>query len=250
MKQNCLLNFGSGRLKTNSRGIVDDGRCPGKRRPCVAKGECTFGPCCTHTSTWNDSKHRTHSLNSIIPALSAAFKRQLVGTEFKDMDAEKWKAVVRRALGELLATATLLFIGCMGTVGGLSSKPDHFAVAFNFGIAVMAGLIVSPSSNPQRALRNAARPRPPGTLHARLVPPPVDARVGNPSGLGAGLEGGVGGATVDRRDWSFLSRLVACQVAIISLGTSRKSYNDWHAFIMKFLWRSACRLSVTSPAHT
>lgn len=69
------------------------------------------------------------------------FKRELIGTEFKDMNAEKWKAVGRRALGELFATATLMFIGCMGLVGGLSKAPDHFAVAFNFGIAVMAGLI-------------------------------------------------------------------------------------------------------------
>lgn len=68
-------------------------------------------------------------------------KRELIGTEFKDMNAEKWRAIVRRALGELFATATLVFIGCMGLVGGLSKAPDHFAVAFNFGIAVMAGLI-------------------------------------------------------------------------------------------------------------
>lgn len=74
----------------------------------------------------------------------AGFKRELIGTEFKDMDKEKWMAVIRRALAETFATATLMFIGCMGLVGGLSTKaPDHFAVAFNFGIAVMAGLIVS-----------------------------------------------------------------------------------------------------------
>lgn len=72
----------------------------------------------------------------------AGFKRELIGTEFKDMDKEKWMNVIRRALAELFATATLMFIGCMGLVGGLSHPPDHFAVALNFGIAVMAGLIV------------------------------------------------------------------------------------------------------------
>ena len=71
----------------------------------------------------------------------ARFKRELLGTEFKDLNREKWMAIIRRALAEVFSTATLMFIGCMGLVGGLSKAPDHFAVAFNFGIAVMAGLI-------------------------------------------------------------------------------------------------------------
>ncbi|KAK3926109.1 Aquaporin AQPAe.a [Frankliniella fusca] len=74
------------------------------------------------------------------------------------MDTEKWLLVLRRALGELFATATLVFIGCMGLVGGLSKTPDHFAVAFNFGIAVMAGLIgITPTD---RFVTNPSVPAP------------------------------------------------------------------------------------------
>jgi len=64
-----------------------------------------------------------------------------MGTEFKDLDSEGIKNILRRAAGEFFSTALLIFLGCMGAVGGLSSAPDRFGIAFNFGVAVMTGLM-------------------------------------------------------------------------------------------------------------
>ncbi|XP_063229646.1 aquaporin-like isoform X2 [Bacillus rossius redtenbacheri] len=52
----------------------------------------------------------------------------------------RW-VVARKGLAELMGTALLLFLGCMGGVGGLSeSPPPHLQVALTFGLVV--GIII------------------------------------------------------------------------------------------------------------
>ena len=46
------------------------------------------------------------------------------------------------ALAELLGTAMLLFLGCMGGIGGLTSQPSHLQVTLNFGLAVLIVITV------------------------------------------------------------------------------------------------------------
>ncbi|XP_055622679.1 uncharacterized protein LOC129766195 [Toxorhynchites rutilus septentrionalis] len=40
-------------------------------------------------------------------------------------------------LAELIGTALLVMLGCMGCVGGLGHKPSHFEMCINFGLVVM-----------------------------------------------------------------------------------------------------------------
>lgn len=40
-------------------------------------------------------------------------------------------------LAEVLGTALLLFLGCMGCVDGLGYEPSHLSICLNFGLAVM-----------------------------------------------------------------------------------------------------------------
>lgn len=40
-------------------------------------------------------------------------------------------------MSELLGTALLLFIGCMGCVDGGGYKPTHLSICIGFGLAIM-----------------------------------------------------------------------------------------------------------------
>jgi aquaporin related protein len=52
--------------------------------------------------------------------------------------------VLRMALAELVGTGMLIFLGCMGTVVGMSHSPHpHLLVALAFGLAVMICIQVS-----------------------------------------------------------------------------------------------------------
>jgi aquaporin related protein len=52
--------------------------------------------------------------------------------------------VLQMALAELVGTGMLVFLGCMGTVVGMSHSPHpHLLVALAFGLAVMICIQVS-----------------------------------------------------------------------------------------------------------
>jgi aquaporin related protein len=52
--------------------------------------------------------------------------------------------VLQMALAELIGTGMLIFLGCMGTVVGMSHSPHpHLLVALAFGLAVMICIQVS-----------------------------------------------------------------------------------------------------------
>lgn len=46
-------------------------------------------------------------------------------------------------LAELLGTALLVYLGCMGCVSGLGNEPSHIQITLNFGLAVMICIQVS-----------------------------------------------------------------------------------------------------------
>ncbi|OXU29363.1 hypothetical protein TSAR_010656 [Trichomalopsis sarcophagae] len=49
-----------------------------------------------------------------------------------------FKGLAVAALAEMLGTATLLFLGCMGGIAGFTgSNPPHLQITLNFGLAVM-----------------------------------------------------------------------------------------------------------------
>ncbi|KAJ8684017.1 hypothetical protein QAD02_019809, partial [Eretmocerus hayati] len=52
-------------------------------------------------------------------------------------EPSKSKELCKIALAEVLGTAVLLFLGCMGCVGGLGMEPTHLQATFNFGLTVL-----------------------------------------------------------------------------------------------------------------
>jgi len=46
-------------------------------------------------------------------------------------------------LAELIGTAILVFVGCMGCVTGLGVMPSHLQITLTFGLAVMVVIQVS-----------------------------------------------------------------------------------------------------------
>lgn len=64
------------------------------------------------------------------PDIRSGFKKLMAGEG-------ALKNTLRTGLAELLGTAILVFIGCMGCVSGLGVNPHHLQVTLTFGLAVM-----------------------------------------------------------------------------------------------------------------
>lgn len=47
------------------------------------------------------------------------------------------KEAIIAAVAEMMGTGILVFLGCMGCVGGLGMVPPHLQITLNFGLAVM-----------------------------------------------------------------------------------------------------------------
>ena len=45
--------------------------------------------------------------------------------------------VLKMGVAEMIGTAILVFLGCMGCVGSLGTRPSSLQVSFIFGFAVM-----------------------------------------------------------------------------------------------------------------
>lgn len=56
-------------------------------------------------------------------------------------DATGWEAL-NIALGEVIGTAILVFIGCTGCIGSLGVHPSVLQVSLTFGLAVMIAVQV------------------------------------------------------------------------------------------------------------
>lgn len=50
-------------------------------------------------------------------------------------------------LAEVIGTGLLVFLGCMGCIGGLAGIPTHLQICITFGLTVM--LIIQVSSSKQ-----------------------------------------------------------------------------------------------------
>lgn len=53
------------------------------------------------------------------------------------------KTAFLNGLAELIGTAILVFLGCMGCVGSLGVVPPHLQITLTFGFAVMVVIQVS-----------------------------------------------------------------------------------------------------------
>ncbi|XP_014214758.1 aquaporin AQPcic-like [Copidosoma floridanum] len=53
------------------------------------------------------------------------------------LDSTSVRELLITALAEMLGTAILLLLGCMGCLGGLTSVPPHLQITLNFGLTVM-----------------------------------------------------------------------------------------------------------------
>jgi len=53
------------------------------------------------------------------------------------------KSSLITGLAELIGTAILVFVGCMGCVTGLGVTPSHLQITLTFGLAVMVVIQVS-----------------------------------------------------------------------------------------------------------
>lgn len=52
-------------------------------------------------------------------------------------EKESSQELLKCALAEVLGTGLLVFLGCMGCIGGFGIAPSHLQITINFGLAVL-----------------------------------------------------------------------------------------------------------------